>query len=694
MKIARAAVAALFALLLVSPVCGAIPRYSTDPDHFVSARLGHFWVNGRPFRFTGYNIRGMVHFGGNDILPWSVTGHRQDNLAYMQSVGARVARVFVSCKFANRYVTGDRLDATLAAAAAHDVYLIVCFTDLYNSGFCPSGDQGYYDYSSWNLLNHQWFTADYTVNYLPQVTYLVNRFKNDPTVFAWQLGNELKCPWNASDLLFFSHQAATAIRAIDSRHMVSHGTAGRNFSGLTWEQAVQLYQDFDFLTIHPYNGDESLNDSALASALGKPLLVSEAGFSSDDYDYVQRPAATDADIAKWISRGARGYMNWGLMATDYDMGDGDFLFGIDRVLTWKNHHLDWAAYTQVYTNWSAILANTPPPAPQAPESVAASDGAWTDRVKINWSPIFPAEEYAVYRADADAQPSGGSPESDVNLLLQAISQTECGHYDETVRGEFMRDGSLSTKWCCAHHGLYSPGDHWTAFDLGGTCRVTSYVVKHASMGGEPTYLNTKSFYIESAPSMSGPWTTEFYVNNPSTVASNTRTYGSPKNLRYIRLRVTQPNPSADWAVRIPEFEVWGTRLAGAPVRISDWQAETAFTDTSVIPGKRYFYSVQARNEGGSGPLSSPDEGYASDVPHLGIAQAKLLPEGDVVCVIGGVVSAVFADGFYIQQPDSAAGIGVMWSGIAAEGDRVRVLGPLVTMPDGQRWVHAFSVSPD
>lgn len=388
----------LFAAVLTTASVGgfaAIPRYSTNPNDFVRSGLQHFWVDGKPFRFVGYNVRGLTHYGGGYFLGDSQTSDRETNLAYMESVGAKVVRVFAACRFANNVTLGNGLDAVLQVASQHNIRVIVAFTDEYYSNFCPAGDQIYYGYQGNGILNQNFFNGGYLNYYWPFVQYIVNRFKNDPTVFAWQLGNELKCPWNPSDILPFCSDMAARIRAIDTNHMVSYGTAGRNFSGLTTAQATQLYQDFDFLTVHAYNGDDSNNDSSLANTLRKPLLISEAGFDTDNPN---RPAATNADISKWVNRGARGYMNWGLMIANN--GDGDDIFGIDPF----NHAYDFNDYTNVYTTWANTLAITLYPTPDPPTGVNASDGTWGDRVEITWNEAFSAIDYAVFRSYTSSGP--------------------------------------------------------------------------------------------------------------------------------------------------------------------------------------------------------------------------------------------------------------------------------------------------
>jgi len=328
---------------------------------FVSARDGEFWLWGAPFRFVGANLRGMVHYGEGDVLPYSLPTDRQTNCnALANEMNGRVARVFVSCKFADRWETGNRLQATLAVAETYGIYLIVAFTDMYSaSQMFPMGDEGYYTAQGggYSMLNHQFFSGGYTDNYLPQVEYLVDRFQNAPAIFAWELGNEIRDLSDPATFVSFCQSVHDAIRAIDVNHMIAVGCS-RYMAGLSWSQAVDLYTDrFDFLVTHTYDGSDLEDESALASTVGKPFIVEEAGFNSNIFP--DRPSQTDADIAKWTGRNASGYLQWGLMATSFDNGDGDWFYGVDHVL-----HGDWNAYMQVYSSWGSQLTDRPLVRPQ------------------------------------------------------------------------------------------------------------------------------------------------------------------------------------------------------------------------------------------------------------------------------------------------------------------------------------------
>lgn len=76
-----------------------------------------------------------------------------------------------------------------------------------------------------------------------------------------------------------------------------------------------------------------------------------------------------------------------------------------------------------------------------------------------------------------------------------------------------------------------------------------------------------------------------------------------------------------------------------------------------------------------------------------VGRVKMLADGATVSLRSKIVSAVFADRFYIQEPDRSVGICVMWQGqMPAIGAVVDVSGTLTTT-SGERSIAAESVSP-
>lgn len=98
--------------------------------------------------------------------------------------------------------------------------------------------------------------------------------------------------------------------------------------------------------------------------------------------------------------------------------------------------------------------------------------------------------------------------------------------------------------------------HWLQLDLGRVRQVTGFVVRHAGAGGEESHFNTTAFQLQTAPSSSGPWEIDALVYNGAAADSTARTYYEPRDLRHVRLYITDPGID-NWA-RIPEFEVYAT----------------------------------------------------------------------------------------------------------------------------------------
>jgi hypothetical protein len=84
--------------------------------------------------------------------------------------------------------------------------------------------------------------------------------------------------------------------------------------------------------------------------------------------------------------------------------------------------------------------------------------------------------------------------------------------------------------------------------------VSSFVVKHAGLGGENTGWNTGGFQIQTSTDGSA-WTTAATV----TGSRSSRTYHpvSARTARYVRLLVTSPANTSGSAARIYELEVYG-----------------------------------------------------------------------------------------------------------------------------------------
>lgn len=160
----------------------------------------------------------------------------------------------------------------------------------------------------------------------------------------------------------------------------------------------------------------------------------------------------------------------------------------------------------------------------------------------------------------------GNP-SGTNLSLTAAYYIESGRNLTDQTGRQALDGISTTKWCC--NTSDTGGTSSLAVDLGSTATVTGYIIRHAQYGGEPSYMNTEQYRVESGTSMFGPWTTEWTANNACQAQYNRFIYGTAKSLRYLRLVIT--DPGIDTWVRLPEFEIYGA--AGSRGTITVYAAD-------------------------------------------------------------------------------------------------------------------------
>jgi predicted alpha-1,2-mannosidase len=119
-------------------------------------------------------------------------------------------------------------------------------------------------------------------------------------------------------------------------------------------------------------------------------------------------------------------------------------------------------------------------------------------------------------------------------------------------GDKAVDGTLknNSKWCslAANPSLQ--------VDLGSAQTVSSFVVKHAGLGGENTGWNTGAFQIQTSTDGTN-WTTAASV----TGSRSSRTYHAvaPRTARYVRLAISSPanTTGSNGAARIYELEVYG-----------------------------------------------------------------------------------------------------------------------------------------
>lgn len=358
-RIRPAAVAgAALVMAVVAAVSGAVDRAEAAPAGFVTASGTTLELDGQPYRFTGINVYNATNASGC-WYPMAAGSTLDDSLTAISASGG--PKVMRSWFFQALATTGgvrdwSGFDHTLAVAAAHGTKVIVTLGNQWIDCDGPAGGAG-------SFKDEAWYTGGYaqpdpggTVSYRDWVAEIVARYKDDPTILAWQLMNEAEvkpsagsgsCSVNAAGILkSFAADVSGLIKSIDPNHLVSLGTIGGGQCGAQGAeyQDVHDVSTIDLCEYHDYgspntpmpgdqwNGLQVRLDQC--RVLGKPLFVGETGINPSTVTQVggtllaQRAGAFEQKLRAQFAAGVVGELAWawnkdGSAEADYDIGPGD-----------------------------------------------------------------------------------------------------------------------------------------------------------------------------------------------------------------------------------------------------------------------------------------------------------------------------------------------------------------------------------
>ncbi len=342
-------------------VVGCGTAVEPEEPSFIRVEGKSFLRNGEPYHFLGTNL----WFGCN--LGAVAEGGDRDRLVreldLLQSLGIDNLRVLGAAEGVSQHNTVwpplqpepgsydermlDGLDFLLAEMARRDMLAVI----FLNNYWVWSG--GMSQYVSWFdgvpvpnpfLERYSWhefmeFSAGFYShpeanaayrNYIAMLvdrenTFTGVRYRDDPTIMAWQLGNEPRPGVGESGernfALFTSWVGETAafIRSRDPNHLISTGNEG--LAGCI--ESAETYLDIhrfaaiDYMTVHlwvlnwswydPLRPDETYPEAqrkaldyldrhiAFAEELGKPLVLEEFGIPRDGHSYSPAAATTVRD---------------------------------------------------------------------------------------------------------------------------------------------------------------------------------------------------------------------------------------------------------------------------------------------------------------------------------------------------------------------------------------------------------------
>ncbi|EWY94865.1 hypothetical protein FOYG_04018 [Fusarium oxysporum NRRL 32931] len=192
-----------------------------------------------------------------------------------------------------------RLDAAVAAAEKHGIQLVL---PMLNNWDDLGGINTYCAYFGCTHENF-WTHVEAQKAYRDYVTFIVNRYKDSPAIFSWQLCNEPRCQnCETSVITSWATELSSFIKSLDPKHRVSLGDEGWLCSddtslgyayscseGIDFEANLKI-STLDYGTVHMYPigwgytypwGNQWIRDhAALALKYGKPIVLEEYGVES------------------------------------------------------------------------------------------------------------------------------------------------------------------------------------------------------------------------------------------------------------------------------------------------------------------------------------------------------------------------------------------------------------------------------
>jgi DNA-binding beta-propeller fold protein YncE len=330
---------------------GAVARFNRTPSPFVERAGTHLFLQGNPYRFTGLNIYN-ANSDGDCWYAMSSGSTLGDSLDAIGS-GKEAIRAWFFQSLATSAGQRDwsAFDHTLSVARAHGVKVIATLTNQW--GDCEAGG---YKTDSWYTGGYKQADPGGTVSYRDWVSEVVTRYRNDPTILAWQLVNEAEvkpsrdasnCSLNAAATLkSFATDVSGLAKSVDPNHLVSLGTMGggqcgaqsAEYSDVHSVPTIDLCEYHDYEPQAPMPGDQWNGLQVRidqCNALDKPLFVGETGIIPNDVGGTlqSRADALDAKLQAQFSAGIVGDLEWAWSALgstlgDYDVGAGDPVLGV------------------------------------------------------------------------------------------------------------------------------------------------------------------------------------------------------------------------------------------------------------------------------------------------------------------------------------------------------------------------------
>ncbi|MFZ4726792.1 MAG: hypothetical protein ACOYMD_15270, partial [Paludibacter sp.] len=313
-------VLSLFSIVINAQISSSLNRIADDLSFVrVSKTNSHYFElsNGSSFIPVGPNICFPRYIIDED----SVFVNLETMFKNLSQNHGNYARIWLSHKFYEvenqkqgiySDVQAKRIDRAVALATKYHIRLKLCFEHfrvLYDNEKRFKGSV-YFDKKIYDIKNGGSFaTIEDFFNtekgrevYLNRVCFIVNRYKNNPTIFAWELWNEFNAielpDKNKSDIDWTSDML-NRIHKLDNNHMVIQSLGSfHSISEREIYRSINSIPNNDYANIHRYlNQTDELDvcrgpmdilasdavKELLSYGYNKPCMLGEAGAVEANY---------------------------------------------------------------------------------------------------------------------------------------------------------------------------------------------------------------------------------------------------------------------------------------------------------------------------------------------------------------------------------------------------------------------------
>ena len=263
-----------------------------------------------------------------------------------------------------------------------------------------------------------------------------------------------------------------------------------------------------------------------------------------------------------------------------------------------------------------------------------------------------------------------------------------------------------SSWTGMNLGTLSGGSASAAYGINSSGQVVGYAYSGGQQRAVRWTKNGSSWTIQDLNSLLAPgsgwvlvdakavndagWVVGYGTKSGATHAfflmmPDTQSPSVPMNV--TAAGQTSSSVQVTWSASTDNTGVMGYAVYRNGVEVGTSLA-TSYTDIGLTPSTTYYYAVSAYDVSGNSSAQSSPPATATTMTAISIAAAKQLPDSSSVGMVGKIVTAIYSDCFYVEEPDRNVGIKVvpvqMPSGLAT-GAAVTVGGTMQTA-DGERYI--------